>query len=47
MGQAIQFASAGGAYCPLGIMETVAGEALDINNSAAVAVSGELTYAEI
>jgi hypothetical protein len=39
-----QFASAGGAYCPAGIFATVAGEALDINLSGAVAVGGELTY---
>lgn len=39
-----QFASAGGSYCPLGIFQTIAGEALDINLSGAVAVGGELTY---
>jgi hypothetical protein len=42
-----QYASAGGAYCPAGIFETVAGEALDINLSAAIAVGGELTYVEV
>jgi hypothetical protein len=41
-----QYAGAGGAYCPLGIMATTAGEALDINNSAAIAISGELTYCQ-
>jgi hypothetical protein len=39
-----QFASAGGAYCPVGIFATAAGEALDINLSGSVAVGGELTY---
>jgi hypothetical protein len=39
-----QYASAGGAYCPLGIFATVAGEALDIYLSGAVAVGGELTF---
>jgi hypothetical protein len=39
-----QFATAGGAYCPVGIFQTVTGEALDINLSGAVAVGGELTY---
>jgi hypothetical protein len=39
-----QFATAGGAYCPIGIFQTVSGEALDINLSAAIAVGGELTY---
>ena len=39
-----QFASGGGAYCEAGIMATASGEALDINNSAAVAISGEVTY---
>lgn len=37
-------ATAGGSYCPLGIFQTISGEALDINLSAAVAVGGELTY---
>lgn len=41
-----QYASAGGAYCPAGIFATVAGEGLDINLSAAVAVGGELTYVQ-
>ena len=34
----------GGAYCPLGHFQTVAGEALDINLSGSVAVGGVLTY---
>ena len=41
-----QYASGGGAYCPLGIMATTTGEALDVNNSAAVAISGEITYVQ-
>ena len=41
-----QFATAGGAYCPLGIFATAVGEALDLNLSAAIAVGGELTYAQ-
>jgi len=41
-----QYAQAGGAYCPTGIMATAAGEALDVNNSAAVAISGEITYCQ-
>jgi hypothetical protein len=36
--------SAGGAYCPIGIMQTVTGEALDGNLSGTGTVSGELTY---
>ncbi len=43
----VQFASAGGAYCPQGIFQTISGEALDINLSASVAVGGELTYIEV
>ena len=39
-----QYASAGGAYCPVGIFATVAGEALDLNLSASVSVGGELTF---
>jgi hypothetical protein len=39
-----QYASAGGAFCPVGICETAANEALSIDLSAAVAVSGEVTY---
>jgi hypothetical protein len=34
-------------YSPVGHFETVAGEALDINLSAAVAVGGHLTYIEV
>lgn len=39
-----KFASAGGAYCPVGVFQTAKGEALKLNLSAAVAVGGELTY---
>jgi hypothetical protein len=42
-----QFKDVGGGYCPVGHFETVAGEALDINNSAAVAISGEISYIEV
>lgn len=42
-----QYSQAGGAYCPIGIFETVAGEALTLNLSGAVATGGELTYIEI
>jgi hypothetical protein len=42
-----QYKDCGGGYCPVGHFETVSGEALDINLSAAVAVSGELTYIEV
>jgi hypothetical protein len=42
-----QFKDVGGGYCPVGHFETISGEALDINNSAAVAISGEVTYIEI
>lgn len=35
------------AFCPLGIMETAAGEALKLNLNAAVQVSGNLTYIEV
>lgn len=42
-----QYASAGAAYCPVGIFETLTGEALDINLSGTVAVGGELTYVEV
>jgi hypothetical protein len=41
-----QFASAGGAYCQTAIVATAAGEGLDINNSAAVAISVDLTYVQ-
>ncbi len=41
-----QFASGGGAYCPCGIMATASGEGLDVNNSAAVAISGEVTFVQ-
>ena len=37
-------ATAGGAYCPVGIFQTVSGEALDGNLSGTGTVSGELTY---
>jgi len=39
-----QFSTAGGSYCPVGLFQTVSGEALDINLSGAIAVGGELTY---
>lgn len=42
-----QFSAAGGAYCPVGHFQTISGEALDINNSAAIAISGEVTYIEV
>jgi hypothetical protein len=42
-----QYASAGGAYCPVGLFETTSGEALVLNLSGAVAVGGELTYLEV
>ena len=41
-----QFAAAGGAWCPAGIFATTAGEALDLNLSASIAVGGELTYVQ-
>lgn len=34
-------------FCPVGHFETVAGEALDLNLSAAVPVGGSLTYVEV
>ena len=42
-----QFSAAGGAYCPVGHFQTVSGEALDINNSAAIAIWGEVSYIEV
>jgi hypothetical protein len=42
-----QFKDAGGGYCPVGHFQTVSGEALDINNSLAIAISGEVTYVEV
>jgi len=39
-----KFASAGGAYCPVGIFETAAGEELNLNLSTTSSVGGELTY---
>jgi hypothetical protein len=39
-----KYASAGGAYCPVGVFETAANESLQIDLSAAVATSGEITY---
>jgi len=39
-----KYAAVGGAYCPVGVFETAAGESLNLNLSAAVAVGGELTY---
>lgn len=41
-----QYGSAGGAYCAAGIMATAASEALDVNNSAAVPISGEITFVQ-
>lgn len=38
---------AGGAFCPVGHFETVAGESLDLNLSGAVAVGGYLIYVEV
>ncbi len=37
----------GGAFCPVGLFESVAGEGLVLNLSAAVPVSGHLTYVEV
>lgn len=37
----------GGAYCPIGLFETEAAEALVLNLSAGVAVAGHLTYIEV
>ena len=34
-------------YCPVGVFQTVSGEALDINLSANVAVGGSLVYVEV
>lgn len=42
-----EFASAGGAYCPIGVFETAAGDALNVNLSVAMSVGGELTYVEV
>jgi len=42
-----KYASAGGAYCPVGLFQTSKGEALNLNLSAAVGVEGELTYVEV
>lgn len=39
-----QYASGGGSYTPAGICQGAANEALNINNSAAIAISGEVTY---
>jgi hypothetical protein len=43
----IQYASAGGSFCPLGLFETASGEALNLNLSGTVAVGGEILYAEV
>jgi hypothetical protein len=40
-------AKGGGAYCQVGLIETAAGEALNVNLSAAVQVGGVLTYIEV
>jgi hypothetical protein len=37
----------GGAYCPLGLFETNAGEALSLQLTAAIEVAGHLTYIEV
>jgi hypothetical protein len=37
----------GGAFCPVGHFETIAGDALVLNLSAAVSVAGHLTYVEV
>lgn len=42
-----QYASGGGGFCPVGLFETAAGQALNLNLSGAVAVGGELTYVEV
>jgi hypothetical protein len=42
-----QYAGVGGSYCPVGLFETAAGEALVLNLSGAVAVGGVLTYVEV
>jgi hypothetical protein len=38
---------AGGAFCPMGLFETIAGDALVLNLPAAVSVAGHLTYVEV
>ena len=40
----VQYASGGGGPCEPGLFQTAANEALNVNNSAAVAISGEITY---
>lgn len=42
-----QYSGFGASFCPVGICETVAGEALSLNLSGAVAVGGVLTYVEV
>lgn len=42
-----QYGAHAGAFCPVGLFETTAGEALVLNLSGAVAVGGELTYVEV
>ena len=37
----------GGAFCPIGLLETIAGDALVLNLSAVVPVAGHLTYVEV
>lgn len=37
----------GGAFCPLGLLETIAGDGLVLNLSAATPVAGHLTYVEV
>lgn len=40
-------AGCGWSYCPLGRFETAVGEALNVYQSAAIAISGEVTYVEV
>ncbi len=42
----LPYGHAGGEYCEAGIVITATGEALDVNNSLAIQISGELTYAQ-
>ncbi|MDB5350781.1 MAG: hypothetical protein JWN86_2028 [Planctomycetota bacterium] len=37
----------GGAFCPVGLFETISGDGLALNLSGAVAVAGHLTYIEV
>lgn len=40
-------AGSGWSYCPLGRFETTAGAALNVYQTAAVAIAGEITYVEV